>query len=89
MNDIILKKSLAVFFAPLCLSIGFSLEYFLKFVGDVDEYGIPKNDSFGWLYNIFHKRDGLYDMPNWLFYVLVIIMSFFVVRFMFKILVKT
>lgn len=56
--------------------VGYIIETILILVCKVDDYGYAKNKSVAWMYNFLHERDGLYDMPNIFFYIIVIVVSF-------------
>lgn len=88
MNNTQRKILLAFAFIPIFFLIGFLFESFLVFLGNVDEYGTPKNKYLGWIYDIFHQRDGLYDMPNMFFLLLIIIINMFLFKFIFNYFIK-
>lgn len=72
-------KILAIFLViPLSLLIGCLFDFFLLFIASPDEYGYPKSKYFGWVYSIFYLRDGLYNVPNFLFYFITLITSYVV-----------
>lgn len=80
MNDIQRKILLAFAFIPLSYFIGFLFENILAFLGNVDDYGHSNSKMFGWVYNLLHQRDGLYDMPNIFFYLLIVLINILIYR---------
>lgn len=88
MNIIQKKILLGFLFIPAFFLVSFIFGSILAILGNVDEYGTPKNKYFGLIYNVFNQRDGLYDRPNIYFYLLVTTITILFFKYVFIRLLK-
>jgi len=80
MNDIH-KNIISFLFAIILFPfIGIVEEHLLSFFNIIDDYGYVGYSFFNRFYNLFFNRNGIYDEPNLLFYLINFVIAYFIIK---------